>query len=106
MKFKKIAALGLVIACCCFSGCSNRTIEKTDNIGERIGDYVIVKETYYSDLHLNNITEYLVYNKDTKIMYTYTRSVYGISICPYYEVNDEGTPVIKIYNEGIEKLKD
>lgn len=102
MKLKKIAALGLVIACC-FSGCSNRAIEKTDHIGEQIGDYVIVKETSYSEPYFNIATEYLVYNKNTKLMYVYTRSVYGISICPYYVVNDEGTPVVRIYNERIEE---
>ena len=103
MKFKKIAALGLIIACCCFSGCSNKTIEKTGNIGRQMGDYVIVKETSYSDPYLNHVIEYLVYNKNTKLMYIYTRSLYGISICPYYEVNDEGIPVVKIYNERIEE---
>lgn len=99
MKFKKIIAIGLIVATCCISGC--RTEVNDSQAGDHFGNYVIISETHYTDPVGNSPCEYLVYDQRTKVMYTYTRTIYGLNICPYYVINDVGEPVVGIFNERL-----
>lgn len=45
------------------------------------------------------LDEYLVYDNDTHIMYTFCRTYNGWFVkCPYYVMNGDNEPVIGVYN--------
>ena len=100
MKFKKVMVIILIgLACCLSTACKTKTTDK--NAGYTIGNYIIIKETHYVDPFMNAPTEYLVYDKNTKVMYTYTRTGHGLSICPYYVTDEKGNPSVGVFNERI-----
>lgn len=103
----------MIITCGLFmTGCSYYETETSEtsveNINGQIGRFIILEsEGTYLDKNSMEHTQYLVYDKDTYIIYIY--DVYngyyrgGASISPYYCMNADNEPEIAVYWDGMEE---
>lgn len=111
MKYKIINALilgGLLIG---FVGSVFHRREPQDfKNGETLGRFIVLeKEGTYEDAFSVTHHQYLVYDKDTYIIYTYdimgqTSQYEGsFSITPFYCMNENNEPEIAVYWDGMEE---
>lgn len=103
-----ILAAALVLGC---TGCGKSYATKTaaeKNVGRQLGNFIIFEDTgYYNDEWGTRHHQYLVYDKVTYVIYIYEiENAYyrsGVSISPYYCLNDDNEPVVAVYCDGIEE---
>lgn len=107
---KRILVLTLGISICLgVAGCgSYRTKISEKNIGGQIGRFIILEDegTYYDEYNMKH-HQYLVYDKDTYVIYIYEvdDGYYraGTSLSPFYCMNSNNEPEIAVYWEGMEE---
>lgn len=104
---KKFLALILGISIAFGStGCSDYIYEGIEV--KELGRFIVLeKEGSYTDNYGLDHIQYLVYDKDTYIIYIYdSYSGYyrgGVSISPFYCMNADNEPEIAVYWEGMDK---
>lgn len=96
---KKIAAIMLSIGILFTAGCGDTVVNDHGDVVSIYGRFIAIKDTKieYWDWY-GGMSQELVYDKDTKIIYIRERSTYKISLCPYYCIDADGNAVIAIYN--------
>lgn len=107
---KRILALILGIGICLnFTGCNYYEVKTSEeNIDGQTGRFVILEDegTYLDEYKIKH-HQYLVYDKDTYIIYIY-EAVHGmnrggVSISPFYCMNSDNEPEVAVYWEGMEE---
>ena len=90
-----ILTLGIGIALGC-TGCSHKA-------DDQLGRFkVLEKQGEYYDAYYSKHYQYLVYDKDTYIIYVYDEGIHGsVSISPYYCMNADNEPEIAVYWDGM-----
>lgn len=106
MKKKIVALLISIGIVCSLTGCGD-TIAITDEDGvvtehNLYGRFIELEQIDYMDAFGINHYQIICYDKDTKVMYIMDSHSYGISLSPFYIINEENEPVIGVYTEGME----
>lgn len=75
------------------------TVNIEGNIVSQFGQFIVIQDNgyYYDDWHYQH-HQYLVYDKDTYIIYLYDYAYSGVSISPYYCLNENNEPIISIFH--------
>lgn len=92
---KKIILGALILAMLLvFVGCGTKDTKVKGNTNKFDG-YTILEDKNESF----SLKEYLVYDNDTYIMYTFCETYGGVYVkCPYYVMNENNEPIIGVYN--------
>lgn len=90
---KKIVCLLLVLVICLGLCACNRTTVIVDNTERTVlrNSYVVLEEFYGS--------EYIVFHKDTNIVYIFDNDGYGGYLCPY-QIYQDGVIYGAVYENG------
>ena len=93
---KKLIAMALIITSLFgFTACETKITE----VNEELGIFNAIKRVNYYDAVGNGHHLCYIYDTNTYIVYYYsTRSAGGISISPYYILNEDGEAKIAIYD--------
>ena len=83
-------------------GCGKTVVDETGVAHEAFGRFVVISEENYWDNDGNAHSQYITYDKDTKIMYIVDTGIYKFSITPFYVMNENNEPVIGVYNGDLE----
>lgn len=96
---KKIAVIMLSIGILFTAGCGDTVVNDHGDVVPIYGRFIAIKDTEieYFDW-CGGMSQELVYDKDTKIIYIRERGTDKISLCPYYCIDADGNAVIAIYN--------
>lgn len=81
------------------SGCGKYTVNEQGKTVAQLGDFIEVNQTYFEDEWGNTGTQYLVYHKDTKIMYIIIERQSGVALSPHYIQDKNGKAKIAIFGE-------
>lgn len=73
--------------------------------GEIVGRFIILSDEGEINANYYTYHQYLVYDKDTYIIYIYELGSYHISISPYYCLDENDNPQIAVYREGLGRSK-
>lgn len=100
---KRILALTLAVGIA--FGCVGCVGDGTYEPDAQFGRFKVLEEQgKYYDGFLYKHYQYLVYDKDTYIIYVYDEGVRGsVSISPYYCMNADNEPEIAVYWDGMEE---
>lgn len=95
MKIKKIIiALLMVSMLLMLSSCDEIVIDENGVERQVLGRFIEVEHFNYK-----GSSQYLTYDKDTKIMYIIEHTTTGDAISPYYVLDENSNAVIGIYNK-------
>lgn len=105
MKKKKYILLCVLIIAFNLVGCKKVTVVDDNGIEHiTFGRFVTLNEEHYYTYEHHR--QYIVYDKNTKIMYIIDRTNNGaFSISPFYVMNSKNEPVIGIYNGDLEDVE-
>ena len=102
MKKKMCALLCGLILILGVAGCGKTVVNEAGVECEAFGRFVIISEENYWDNSGNSHSQYITYDKDTKIMYIIDTRLNSFSITPFYVMNEDNEPVIGVYNGDLE----
>lgn len=73
--------------------------------GEIVGRFIILSDEGEINANYYTYHQYLVYDKDTYIIYIYELGSYHTAISPYYCLDENDNPQIAVYREGLGRSK-
>ena len=86
-----ILAIALILC-----ACGDTITDENGNKHHLYGKFIEIEEIEYRDQYSNKIDQCIIYDRTTKVVYVREKSIYGLSISPYY-VNNNGVAEIAIY---------
>lgn len=98
---KKIIIFGLIILCLLSCVACGETI--TNEYGQKVmdfGPYVEISSEQAQDKTGNVYKIYLMYEKDTKIVYRFLSSTHRVALTPYYIIGEDGTSHMTKWEDG------
>lgn len=94
---KKIIIFSLIILCLLSCVACGETI--TNEYGQKV-PYIEISSEQAQDDAGNVYRIYLMYEKDTKIVYRFLRSKYRAALTPYYIIGEDGTAHMTKWEDG------
>ena len=96
---KKIAALAIA-ATVLLSGCGDTVVNEYGNEVSKLGPYIEISRCEGNDLNGNHHTFVTAYHEESKIVYQLDLRGYGVNIMELHSYDEEGHPVVLLYEKG------
>ena len=98
-KTKTILLVTILLTLTLLTGCGEKVVDNNGETKRKFGSFIEISHQEYYDNKSNYNKEYIVYDKDTKLVYYYVTGSQRLSITPYNIVLEDGTIAQAIYNE-------
>lgn len=86
-------------------GCGKTVVDENGIEHPIFGRFITLNKEKYTSYDGSIRNQFIVYDKDTKIMYIIDNCRHGFSISPFYVMNSENEPVIGVYNGDLENVE-
>lgn len=103
MKMKKKIKLLVVTASLSImllTGCGKTILNELGQKVSVMGNYIEISRKEYTDPFGSGKVEFLVYDRNTKIVYRMVTGSYNFSIIELHSYDEEGHPVLQFYKDG------